>query len=88
MQIPNALGAEAAAVYSTGDVESGHALGADRGFDYSRDNFTQSGRHYDVDFDLQLNHSPAAYRRNLHPHGLFVIVGAGTVRWVESCPGC
>jgi NADPH:quinone reductase-like Zn-dependent oxidoreductase len=78
VQIAKALGAEVDGVCSAPNVETAKAIGADRVFDYSKEDFTKSGQHYDVLFDLQLNHSLASYRRILNPHGLFLIVGAGT----------
>jgi NADPH:quinone reductase-like Zn-dependent oxidoreductase len=77
VQIAKSLGAEVSCVCSTQNVETARSLGAVRTFDYSREDFTQSGQRYDVIFDTQLNHSLSAYRRALAPRGLLLIVGAG-----------
>jgi NADPH:quinone reductase-like Zn-dependent oxidoreductase len=77
VQIAKSLGAEVDAVCSAPNVELNKSLGASRVFDYSKEDFTKSGQRYDVLFDLQLNHSLAAYRRILNPGGLFLIVGGG-----------
>ncbi len=78
VQIAKSLGAEVTCVCSTQNVELNKSLGASRVFDYSREDFTRSGQRNDVIFDTQLNHSLSAYRRALKPHGLLLIVGAGS----------
>jgi NADPH:quinone reductase-like Zn-dependent oxidoreductase len=77
VQIAKALGAEADAVCSPPNLELARSLGAGRVFDYTREDFTQSGQTYDVILDTQLNHSLAGYRRVLVPGGVLVMVGAG-----------
>jgi NADPH:quinone reductase-like Zn-dependent oxidoreductase len=77
VQIAKALGADVTCVCSSGNVEQARSLGADRVFDYSREDFTKSGLRFDVILDTQLNHSLSAYRRVLTPTGVLVIVGAG-----------
>ncbi len=77
VQIAKSFGAEVHCVCSAANVDLIKSLGADRVFDYSREDFAKSGQRYDVVLDTQLNHSLAAYRRVLNPHGLLVPVGAG-----------
>jgi NADPH:quinone reductase-like Zn-dependent oxidoreductase len=78
VQIAKSLGAEVACVCSSRNVELVKSLGADRVFDYSREDFSRSGQRYDVIFDTQLNHSLADYRRSLNPQGMLLVVGAGS----------
>ena len=53
------------------------SIGADRVIDYTREDVTQSGQHYDLMFDLVANHSFSARRRILTPKGIYI--GAGMV---------
>jgi NADPH:quinone reductase-like Zn-dependent oxidoreductase len=78
VQIAQALGAEVSCVCSTPNVDRNRSLGVARVFDYSREDFTQSGQHYDVIFDTQLNHSLKAYRKVLNPGGVLLVVGGGS----------
>jgi NADPH:quinone reductase-like Zn-dependent oxidoreductase len=77
VQIAKALGADVSAVCSPPNVEMNRSFGASRIFDYTREDFTKSGEHWDVLVDLQVNHSLGAYRRVLKPGGLLMVVGAG-----------
>src|SRR5712691_4623132 len=45
--------------------------------DYTREDFTKSGQHYDLIFDLVANHSFSARRRVLNPRGIYI--GAGVL---------
>jgi NADPH:quinone reductase-like Zn-dependent oxidoreductase len=75
VQVAKALGAEVHAVCSTTNVEQARELGADRVFDYTREDFTRSGVRYDVLFDNAGNRSWASMRRVLEPNGTVVLVG-------------
>ncbi|MDX6475941.1 MAG: hypothetical protein QOH95_1452 [Gaiellaceae bacterium] len=75
VQIAKALGAEVHAVCSTRNIEQAQELGADRVFDYTREDFTRSGTRYDVLFDNAGNRSWSSMRRVLAPEGRVVLVG-------------
>ena len=76
VQIAKALGAEVTAVCSTRNVEQARSLGADRVIDYTREDFTRSGEHYDLILDVAGTKSWSRYRRVLKPDGTLVMVGA------------
>jgi NADPH:quinone reductase-like Zn-dependent oxidoreductase len=63
------------AVCSTGNVEQSRELGADRVFDYTREDFTRSGVRYDVIFDNAGSRSWRSMCRVLAPKGIVVLVG-------------
>jgi NADPH:quinone reductase-like Zn-dependent oxidoreductase len=75
VQVGKALGAEVHAVCSGRNVEQTRALGAERVFDYGREDFTRSGERYDVLFDNAGSRSWAAMRRVLTADGTVVLVG-------------
>ena len=75
VQIAKALGAEVHAVCSTRNIEQARELGADRVFDYTREDFARSGARYDVLFDNAGNRSWPSMRRVLAPRGKVVLVG-------------
>jgi NADPH:quinone reductase-like Zn-dependent oxidoreductase len=76
VQIAKALGAEVTAVCSTRNVDQARALGADGVIDYTREDFTRSGRRYDLLFDNAGSKSWSSCRRVLEPDGTLVLVGA------------
>ena len=82
VQIAKSFGAEVTAVCSTRNVEMVRSIGADHVIDYTREDFTKSGQHYDLIFDLVANHSFSARRRVLNPKGIYI--GAGIVGLGDS----
>lgn len=76
VQIARALGASRVdAVCSTANVEMIRGLGADTVVDYTSQDFTRLGTHYDVIFDTVGTHGLSAIRRALAPGGTFIVVG-------------
>jgi NADPH:quinone reductase-like Zn-dependent oxidoreductase len=69
VQIARAVGAEVTGVCSTRNVDMVRSIGADHVIDYTREDFTQSGR-YDLIFDNVANRSFADCRRALTPTGI------------------
>lgn len=77
VQIAKVLGAEVTGVCSTRNVEMVRSIGADTVIDYTREDFTNNGQHYNVIFDLVTNHSFTEHRRSLTREGMYI--GAGMI---------
>jgi NADPH:quinone reductase-like Zn-dependent oxidoreductase len=85
VQIAKALGAHVTGVASTRNLDLVRSLGADEVIDYTKVDFTKSGRKYDFILDNVSNHPLTALRRALTPTGMLVPNG-GTFgnRWLAS----
>jgi NADPH:quinone reductase-like Zn-dependent oxidoreductase len=85
VQIAKSLGAHVTGVTSTGNVELVRSLGADHVIDYTREDFTKSGRQYDLILDNVSNHSLADLRRVLTSTGTLIPNGGRfDKRWLAS----
>ena len=85
VQVAKTLGAHVTGICSTRNLEMVRSIGADHVIDYTQEDVTQSGQHYDVMFDLVANHSFAARRRLLNPKGIYI--GAGILGGSPSVLG-
>jgi NADPH:quinone reductase-like Zn-dependent oxidoreductase len=83
VQVAKAYGAEVTGVCSTPKVDLVRSLGADDVIDYTREDFADGSRRYDVILDTGGNASLSRLRRALQPKGTAVIVGGETGgRWL------
>jgi NADPH:quinone reductase-like Zn-dependent oxidoreductase len=83
VQIAKSFGADVTGVCSTRNVELVRALGADHVIDYTEADFTQSGRKYDLIFQLAGTRSPSDCRRALTSKGTLVLSsGESGGRWI------
>jgi len=75
VQIAKSFGAEVTAVCSTGKMDMARSIGADQVIDYTKEDFTKNGQHYDLIFAANGYHPILDYRRALGPKGIYVVAG-------------
>lgn len=75
VQIAKSFGAEVTAVCSPGNLDQARSLGADHVIDYTKEDFTQNGRQYDLILAANGYHPLSAYKRSLAPKGNYVMAG-------------
>ena len=86
VQIAKSFGARVTGVCSTRNVDMVRSIGADEVIDYTSEDFTKSGRRYDIILDCIGNHSLSALRRVLKPKGTYIIVGGPDGKWLGPFP--
>jgi len=75
VQLAKAMGAEVTGVCSTTKVDLVRSIGADHVIDYTREDYLDGSRRYDLILDIGGNNSLSRLRRALNPTGTLVIVG-------------
>jgi len=83
VQLAKAFGANVSGVCSTAKADLVRSIGADDVIDYTREDFADGTRHYDLILDTAGNRPLSLLRRALSPQGTLVIVGGeGGGRWL------
>lgn len=81
VQIAKSMGAEVTGVCSARNAEMVRSLGADHVIDYTSEDYTDSGGHYDLIIDTVGNHSLSDNRKVMTPEGNFIIIGGEKGNW-------
>ncbi len=81
IQIAKSLGAEVTGVDSAHKSELMRDVGADHVIDFTHEDYTRSGRRYDLILDLVGHHSTLASARALTSTGRYLLVG-GAMRYI------
>jgi NADPH:quinone reductase-like Zn-dependent oxidoreductase len=83
VQLAKAFGAKVTGVCSTTKLDLVRSIGADEVIDYTREDFADGGRRWDLIVDTAGRRSLSQLRRALAPRGALVIVGGeGGGRWL------
>jgi NADPH:quinone reductase-like Zn-dependent oxidoreductase len=83
VQIAKSFGAEVTGVCSTRNLDMVRSIGADQVIDYTQEDFTRSGRRYDLILDTG-DRSLSDCRRALTPKGTLVVIGGSAGRWIDG----
>ena len=75
LQLARRAGVEVTCVDAGGKLDMLRRLGADHVIDYTKEDYTRSGKSYDKVVDVVANRSVREYKRILNPGGVFAIVG-------------
>jgi NADPH:quinone reductase-like Zn-dependent oxidoreductase len=84
VQIAKSFGAEVTAVCSTRNLDTARSIGADHVIDYTQEDFTQNGQHYDLILAANGYHPLSAYQRALTPRGIYVMAGGSTAQIFQA----
>lgn len=84
VQIAKAFGAEVTAVCSTRNLDMVRSLGADHVIDYTREDFTRNGQHYDLILAVNGYHPIADYLRALSPEGSYIVAGGSMLQLFQA----
>jgi NADPH:quinone reductase-like Zn-dependent oxidoreductase len=83
IQLAKLAGAEVTGVDNAGKLDFMRSLGADHVIDYTREDFTKNGQHYDLILDLIAYRSVFAYARALKPNGSYYAVGGSMATFLQ-----
>jgi NADPH:quinone reductase-like Zn-dependent oxidoreductase len=75
IQLAKCFGAEVTGVDSTRKLDMLRSIGAGHVIDYTQEDYTKSGKCYDLILDVAAYRSVFDYRRALAPGGIFMMVG-------------
>lgn len=84
VQIAKAMGAEVTGVCSTRKMDMVRSIGADHVIDYTQENFTKSGREYDLILAANGFHPISDYKRALRPNGRYVMTGGEMAQMMQA----
>lgn len=83
LQLAKLAGAEVTGVDNAGKLDFMRALGADHVIDYAQEDFTNTGKQYDLILDVIADRSAYDYERALKPGGSYYCVGGAVATLLQ-----
>jgi NADPH:quinone reductase-like Zn-dependent oxidoreductase len=83
VQLAKLYGAEVTGVDSTGKLDFVRSLGADHVIDYTQEDFTKSGKQYDLILDIVAHRSVFSYKRALRSNGSYFLAGGSVATMLQ-----
>jgi len=84
VQIAKSFGAEVTGVCSSRNLDMVRSIGADHVIDYTKEDFTKGGQHYDLILAANGYHWISDYKRALSPKGTYVMSGGSMAQFFQS----
>lgn len=84
IQIAKNYGVEMTGIDNTTKLELMKSIGYDHVIDYTKEDFTRSGKQYDLILDTKTSRSMFDYARALRPGGMYVTVGGSIPRLLQA----
>lgn len=84
VQIAKQFGVEVTGVDHPTKLDMMRAVGFDHVIDYTKEDFTKTGKQYDLILDAKTNRSIFEYTRALRPNGMYVTVGGFMSRLLQA----
>jgi NADPH:quinone reductase-like Zn-dependent oxidoreductase len=84
VQIAKSFGAEITGVCSTRKMDMVRSIGADQVIDYTQEDFTKSGKRYDLIFATGGYHPISDYKRALRSEGIYVCAGGSYAQYFQA----
>jgi NADPH:quinone reductase-like Zn-dependent oxidoreductase len=84
VQIAKAFGADVTAICSTGKMDLVRSLGANTVIDYTQEDFSQNGQHYELILAVNGYHPISTYKRCLTPKGIYVMAGGSVAQIFQA----
>jgi NADPH:quinone reductase-like Zn-dependent oxidoreductase len=84
VQIAKSFGSEVTAVCSTSKMDMLRSVSANHVIDYTKEDFTRSGKRYDMIFGVNGHHPLSDYKRALNPEGMYICIGGTMAQIFEA----